>query len=311
MIDQHHAEAEKKGVRVVPCCGYDAIPSDLGAMLVANKMAELGETPDRIITVVTAGSGGVSGGTIASGMAIAEEYKKAGKKGQKDGPPNPDDVYSLLPADAPRGSDRELRRTEACTDAGGGGWLAPFFMQACNNRIVHRSNYFNHYAPTQDFKYQEAILNKGRVAAVIAAAGTALAGTMLKSTLMHPLLRKMLPAPGEGPSREAMMTTGHWKHRVVGYGKTKAGPTGTSSPSRAVVIAEVGDAHRDPGYWCTSRMVLEAALCLALERGRLDADPKVQKGGVLTAASALGETLVGRLKAAGLELEVMEAKAAA
>ena len=52
-----------------------------------------------------------------------------------------------------------------------------------------------------------------------------------------------------------------------------------------VVQAEVGDAHRDCGYLCTSRMVLEAALCLALQGKELDASPDLQKGGVLTPAS--------------------------
>ncbi len=33
---------------------------------------------------------------------------------------------------------------------------------------------------------------------------------------LHPLLKKMLPAPGEGPSRDAMLN-GFYKHKVVGY----------------------------------------------------------------------------------------------
>ena len=49
--------------------------------------------------------------------------------------------------------------------------------------------------------------------------------------------------------------------------------------------AEVGDPHRDAGYWGTSRMALEAALCLALQQKELDASPDVQRGGVLTPAS--------------------------
>lgn len=32
-VQRHHAAAEAKGVRVVHCCGYDSVPSDLGALM--------------------------------------------------------------------------------------------------------------------------------------------------------------------------------------------------------------------------------------------------------------------------------------
>jgi hypothetical protein len=78
-----------------------------------------------------------------------------------------------------------------------------------------------------------------------------------------------------------MMKTGYWRHSVVGWGKAADG-------KEAVVVGEVGDKARDPGYWGTSRMVLEAALCLAMQQKQLDADPSVLKGGVLTSASVSG-----------------------
>lgn len=52
--------------------------------------------------------------------------------------------------------------------------------------------------------------------------------------------------------------------------------------------------------------LLEAALCLALQQEELDASPAVQKGGVLTPASAMGMSLVERLRAAGLTLRILE-----
>lgn len=78
-----------------------------------------------------------------------------------------------------------------------------------------------------------------------------------------------------------MMMTGYWRHSVVGWGMASDG-------KEAVVVGEVGDKARDPGYWGTSRMVLEAALCLALQQKQLEADPSVLKGGVLTSASVSG-----------------------
>ena len=31
LIDKHHEEAASKGIRIIPSCGYDSIPSDIGA----------------------------------------------------------------------------------------------------------------------------------------------------------------------------------------------------------------------------------------------------------------------------------------
>jgi short subunit dehydrogenase-like uncharacterized protein len=38
MIDEHHAVAEAKGVRIVPCCGFDCIPSEVGALLAIDHL---------------------------------------------------------------------------------------------------------------------------------------------------------------------------------------------------------------------------------------------------------------------------------
>ena len=34
VIAEHHEEAAQKGLRIVPCCGFDSTPFDLGALLV-------------------------------------------------------------------------------------------------------------------------------------------------------------------------------------------------------------------------------------------------------------------------------------
>ena len=52
--------------------------------------------------------------------------------------------------------------------------------------------------------------------------------------------------------------TGFWGARVIGVPESAAG-----EPAPAPVIAQLGD-RRDPGYWSTARMVLEAGLTLAL-----------------------------------------------
>lgn len=55
----------------------------------------------------------------------------------------------------------------------------------------------------------------------------------------------------------------------------------------------------DPGYAATSRMLSEAGLCLATTEG---------PGGVLTPASAMGDALVDRLRAAGMTLRAWQVR---
>ncbi len=57
----------------------------------------------------------------------------------------------------------------------------------------------------------------------------------------------------------------------------------------------------DPGNRATLRLLCESGLCLALDGGRLPGG--AARGGVLTPATALGEALVPRLRAAGFRIE--------
>ena len=37
LIDRHHDNANLKGVRIVPSCGYDSIPSDIGTLFTVSQ----------------------------------------------------------------------------------------------------------------------------------------------------------------------------------------------------------------------------------------------------------------------------------
>src|SRR5688500_1690211 len=66
-IDRFHAQAEASGARIVHCCGFDSIPSDLGVFLLHREtQSELEETT----FVVRGMKGGASGGTIDSMKTI-------------------------------------------------------------------------------------------------------------------------------------------------------------------------------------------------------------------------------------------------
>ncbi|KAL6785835.1 hypothetical protein ACKKBG_A00355 [Auxenochlorella protothecoides x Auxenochlorella symbiontica] len=284
LVDKYHESAREKGIRLIPCCAYDSVPSDLGALLVAKHAQEkLGKKLASITTVVAEGKGGVSGGTIASGMEIASQSVKT-----DDGR----NVYALTPRSA-WGRDAEFWGVKWNEDVHK--YLTGFFMQVCNNRVVHRSNYFLSYG--DDFRYEETVPAKSWLGAQAIRAGVLGFGLALSQAWLHGLLLRFLPNPGQGPTREAMLG-GHFKHIVLAKTQEEDGTAPTT------IRAEVGWNHGDPGYWGGSRLVLEAALCLALQSDALDADPQLQRGGLLTPASGLGATLIDRLRAADFFFDI-------
>ncbi|MEM9986736.1 MAG: saccharopine dehydrogenase NADP-binding domain-containing protein, partial [Bacteroidota bacterium] len=77
IIDQHHAQAQQKQVKIVHTCGFDSIPSDLGVFFMQKKaLSETGSYLKHIRYRFKAGRGGFSGGTIASLGQIMSESKK-------------------------------------------------------------------------------------------------------------------------------------------------------------------------------------------------------------------------------------------
>ena len=72
LIDSYHHEAIKKGIKIVPCCGFDCIPSDLGCQMMVEEMKSRGLEPKEVRLLVDKVKGGVSGGTVASIVNLIE-----------------------------------------------------------------------------------------------------------------------------------------------------------------------------------------------------------------------------------------------
>ena len=43
ILDKYQSDAKKQGVRIVHCCGFDSVPSDLGTCLVVDHLKKLGK----------------------------------------------------------------------------------------------------------------------------------------------------------------------------------------------------------------------------------------------------------------------------
>lgn len=281
-IDHCHDIAVGAGARIVHCCGFDSIPSDLGVLLLhlAARADDAGDLQDTTL-VVTALKGGVSGGTLASMMGQQDEVRANAERRQVV-----QDPYALSPdrsAEPDLGGERDLDWVRYDSDLRM--WLGPFVMAGINTRVVRRSNALQGWAYGRRFRYREVTgFGAGPAAPMVGTAVSAALKAVEAGLTFGPsraLLGQLLPAPGEGPG-EKTRRTGLFRIQI--HTRTSAG----------VRYLGTIEARGDPGYAATSVMLGETALCLALDRDRLP-----DRAGILTPATAMGTALADRLRSAG------------
>jgi len=281
MIDTYQEQAAASGARIVHSCGFDSIPFDLGVHYVQKLAREkFGSPAQEVKGRVLAAKGGASGGTVASMLATIENIGDAQVRRVMG------DIYSLAPDDAAI-RPRQPNANRPHYDRDTGKWVAPFIMAAINARNVHRSNMLTGYAYGEDFQYSEMMAAPNAPAAFAIAGGMGgFTGALLFPPSRIALKKLALPKPGEGPTK-AQREAGFYK--VLFVGKKNDG-----QEVRAMVKGD-----RDPGYGSTSKLISEAALCLAFDVSR-DETP----GGITTTAAAMGDKLIKRLhENAGLTFE--------
>jgi short subunit dehydrogenase-like uncharacterized protein len=278
-IDEYNEAAKKSGTRIVPTCGFDSIPSDLGVFFLAEKAREQGRKLAEVRGFVVDAKGGTSGGTIASMLLISELMMK-----DRSIVKLMQDPYALSPDRARDLDTDENDRLSPRFDASLDRWTAPWIMGSINTRVVRRSNALFDHAYGRHFRYSEELaMPMGRLGFVpgLFVSGAMLAGlSLLAIPPARRYLSKLVPAPGEGPSKEAR-ESGRFTLRFLGRLE------GDEKPSLSVRVSGRGD----PGYLSTSRMLAQSALCLAQDPVR----PGFE-GGILTPATAMGMQLVERLQ---------------
>lgn len=263
----YHDQAQSSGARIVHSCGFDSIPHDLGAWFTVQQLPE--DVPLTVEGFVRAG-GTVSGGTWHSAIAAFSRFREyagaARERRTREG----------WPVDRKIGSTQQRIRYHKLLKT----WVVPF--PSIDPHMVRRSAAADdRYGP--EFRYGHYIQVKklSTVIALLGGVSAAFVGAQFKLTRER-LLR--LRDPGEGPDEDARAKA-WFRVRFIGRGGGRR------------VITEVSGG--DPGYGETSKMLAESALCLA--RDRL---PK--KSGVLTPTSAMGNKLIERLQAAGIQFNVIE-----
>ena len=267
LIGRYHDRAAGAGTRIIPCCGFDSVPSDLGALLVARHMQSAHGVPCTEARAYFQMAGGLNGGTLASAINMFESgHVQSGR--------------DLAPV-----------RYDAQIAA----WTGPFVMAPTNAWVVRRSaalqaQYGEPYS--REFVYHEVLKFDPPLAhAKAIAATTAFAMFLgaLRSPIARRVIRPLLPKPGTGPSVRAM-ERGWFRCDLLGWSETGRQVRG--------LIRHQGD----PGNRATVRFLCESALCLALDADALPGGR--QRGGVLTPATGLGQVLVDRLHRASVTIEV-------
>ncbi len=268
MMAAHEQMAKASGARLVFSCGFDSIPFDMGVWFVQREAAaRLGAPTPRVRGRVRNMLGGLSGGTMASGMATMAAVQKDPSVGALLANP-----FALTPGfSGPAQPDGDKTYEDMVT----GSWVANFMMAGINTKAVHRTNFLLGHPWGTDFQYDEMLMISGPPQeGARPAAGFDFGGA-------NP------PKPGEGPTK-AEREAGFYDILFIAE----------AADGRTVRAAVKGD--MDPGYGSTSKILAEAGLAMALDVNRASTP-----GGCWTAAAAMGPALLERLQAkAGLTFAV-------
>jgi short subunit dehydrogenase-like uncharacterized protein len=263
---RHHETAVASGARIVHAAGFDSIPHDLGAYFtVLHLPADVAVTVAGYVRASAMVSGGTFS-TLLTGFSRPRQNVAAARERRSQ---------------EPRSGDRQVHASAGrpSRDPVDGGWAMPF--PSLDPQIVGRSaRAIERYGP--DFRYTHHF----SVPHLYSAVGGALGLAALAGAAQIPPARRALQnrlKAGDGPSAE--------KRARSWFTVTFVGDGGGEH-----VVTRVSGG--DPGYDETAKMLGESALCLAFD----DLPPTA---GQVTTAVAMGESLIDRLRKAGIDFEVL------
>ena len=280
LIEEHHEEASRKGIRIIPSCGFDSIPSDIGTFFAVRSSNK----PVKRVDSFHSWKGEASGGTIETMFAIGD--LDLGKEIRDPFLLNPEGSYTSEQENLSSDVFKISKQKDL------NAWSGPFVMAGANTRVVRRSEALlterqNSYG--NNFIYQEHAFHKSLGKAISSTMGLGLLGLTLISPLRK-IVRSFLRKPGEGPSIE-VQENGWFECKYLVE----------CEDGQKSVYKMFGKG--DPGYKVTSKFVAECALSLLEDLETLPGGSEY--GGVLTSASGLGNVLVERLKNADIHFEAL------
>ena len=239
LIEEHHEEASRKGIRIIPSCGFDSIPSDIGTFFAVRSSNK----PVKRVDSFHSWKGEASGGTIETMFAMGD--LDLGKDIRDPFLLNPEGSYT----NEQKKLSSDVFKISKQKDLNA--WSGPFVMAGANTRVVRRSEALlterqNSYG--NNFTYQEHAFHKSLGKAISSTLGLGLLGLTLISPLRK-IVRSFLRKPGEGPSIE-VQENGWFECKYLVE----------CEDGQKSVYKMFGKG--DPGYKVTSKFVAECALSL-------------------------------------------------
>ena len=280
LIEKHHIEAARRGLRIIPSCGFDSIPSDIGTFFAVKSTNK----PIKRVDSFHSWKGEASGGTIETMFAMGD--LNLGKEIR--------DPFLLNPEGSYTSEQKELSADifSISKNKDLNAWSGPFIMAGANTRVVRRSEALltqRQESYGNNFVYQEHSFHKSWGKAFSSVLGLGLLGLTLISPIRK-IVRSLLRKPGEGPSLE-VQENGWFDCKYLVE----------SEDGQKSLYRMFGKG--DPGYKVTSKFVAECALSLLEDPETLPGGSEY--GGVLTSASGLGNILIDRLKNADIHFEAL------
>lgn len=173
LIREHHSSCVAKGLTMLPACGFDSVPSDLAVLSMRETVGA--KVPIQGFFTIR---GGFNGGTLFSGIALAEDH--GGKA-----IPQASQMAEVFPVTA-------LQH-----------WATPFLMAPVNEHTVARSEAWRAEqsgASPAAAAYREFLLVRGRMRAYGMRFGLRMMERMFVRPFGRSLLQRFGPKPGQGPS---------------------------------------------------------------------------------------------------------------
>jgi len=283
MIQSEHRKALVGRAIIVHSCGFDSIPSDLGAFLAVKYLREKVGAEVKVGKVRSSFKvkDTMSGGTFASALDLLEMPRNVLSELSS----NP---YILSPLP---GRQRLENKWAARLPSG---WGAVFVMAPHNGQIVRRSwgllestaKSARDFTYGPNFSYDEYIGVGNPVLAFFVSLVFVVGAVVLK--LLPPLrwiAKRVGPKSGDGPSKQ-MLENGYFKSETFAW---------SEDGKHCARVTQRGKGS--PGYQLTATMISECALSIIHEYGRLPVLAK--EGGPLTTATAFGSVLHERLERTG------------
>lgn len=273
MFNKFEAQARESGARIVHQAGFDSVPSDTGAFLAARDFRKrFGRDCEKIEMYVSVRGGGIQGGTIDTLMneIVNGSAMRAANKASREGaPPLPKAGRTVQVWTKGVSWSPEAKK-----------WGVPFFMAGANMPYVARTN--GRLGYSDKLEYSESMAFRSLLVAIGAYLGLITFGLLLVVPPTRWLLKTfVLPAPGQGPSRESCLAASYRMQFVATGGGDRTD----------VQLKAVGDASCISTTCCLA----ETAMALSMDAAKLDSP-----GGVMTAMSAMGDVLLERLRATPL-----------